>query len=65
MGRENEGQYIVTVSNQYGSASDYFHVRVVAAPGPKIFAIQASVRVQEGAALRLEPKVGCLCVCVN
>lgn len=55
--KENEGQYIITVTNQFGSANDYFHIKVNAAPGPKIFSIQKTLRVMEGTSLRLEPKV--------
>lgn len=55
--KDNEGQYIITVTNQFGTANDYFHIKVIEAPGPKIFAIQSTVRVYEGSSLRLEPRV--------
>ena len=55
--KQNEGQYLITVSNPYGTATDYFHIKVLEAPGPKIVFPQSTVRTQEGASLQLEPKL--------
>ncbi len=58
--KENEGQYIITASNDYGQSSDFFNIQVVEAPGPKIFPnpLQpTTLRVKEGSAIRLEPNI--------
>ncbi len=58
--KDNDGQYVIVVSNSYGQSSDYFTIQVVEAPGPKIFPspFQATtLRVKEGSSVRLEPSV--------
>ncbi len=55
--KEMEGQYVVSVSNSYGSENDYFTLNVNEQTAPKIFVTETIIRTDENTAIKIEPKV--------
>ncbi|CAF0767900.1 unnamed protein product [Brachionus calyciflorus] len=55
--RDMDGQYLIEASNDYGTIQDYFSLRVLETPGPRISIAETVVRTLAGSNIKIEPQV--------